>query len=149
MVLFGRHTYTQEVFLNLAKSNLSIKEVSLDVVGERDGKSKVVSNVLVYGVKALLIILRAIRDYEPLAFFGSIGAIVVGLGVAIEAFVFVWWLWTSMTTPFTSLISVGGIMILVGFLLFILAFLADMNGRQREMQKEMLYLLRKQELEKP
>ena len=148
MVLFGKHTYTQEVFLSLAKSNLAITEVNCDVVGEREGKSKVVGNVFLYGIKALLIIVRAIRDYEPLAFFGSIGAAVLALGVALEFAVFINWVFTSMTAPFTSLISVGGVLIITGFLLLMLAFLADMNGRQREMQKEILYLLKKQEFKK-
>ena len=40
--LFGKHTYTQEVFLSLVENDLRIVEVPCRVKGQRQGKSKVV-----------------------------------------------------------------------------------------------------------
>lgn len=143
---FGGHTYTQEVFLTLASKNLVIEEVACSVKGERDGKSKVVGSIFGYSVKAIMIILRTVRDYNPLAFFGSIGVTVFCAGLAIGITVFLWWLATGHTTPYTSLIMVSGVAMILGFLVIMLALLADMNGRQREIQEEILYKLKKQEL---
>ena len=143
---FGKHTYTQEVFLNLAANGLAIEEVALAVRGEREhGKSKVVGNVFVYGINALLIIMRAVRDYKPLLFFGGIGAAVFYLGFVIALAIFVRWMFTGMTSPFTSLIAVSGVIMIIGFLLLMLALIADMQGRQRRVQEEILYRLKKEQ----
>ena len=58
------------------------------------------------------------------------------------------WLFTGETTPFTSLIPAGGAMLVLGFALVMLALIADMLGRQRKIQEEILYRLKKQEIEK-
>ena len=144
--IFGKHTYTQEVFLSLSEHGMRIREIVCKVKGQRSGKSKVVGNVFSYGLKALLIMIRFVRDYRPLAFFGGIGIAPLAFGVSIGAAVFLNWFFTGHTSPFTSLISVSGIIIILGFLIVMLALLADMNGRQRKTQEEILYRLKKNEL---
>jgi len=146
--LFGRFTYTQEVFLDLVNKGLRIKEVPLRVKGERAyGKSKIVSHWYSYGVKALLIIIRSLRDYHPLKFFGGIGLIVFLLGFVPGLALFVRWLNTGQTSPYTSFIPVSGALMIIGFLLIVLALIADMLERQRKIQEEILYLARKKEIE--
>src|SRR3989344_3895807 len=79
--LYGKFTYTQEVFLDLANKGLRIMEVPLYVKAKREfGKSKVVKSVPKYIFQALTIIIRSIRDYKPLAFFGVIGLFSLLLG---------------------------------------------------------------------
>ena len=80
--LYGKFTYTQEVFLDLANKGLRIMEVPLYVKAKREfGKSKVVKSVPKYIFQALTIIIRSIRDYKPLAFFGVIGLFSFVLGL--------------------------------------------------------------------
>src|SRR5256885_8115486 len=81
MTLFGRYTYTQECFIDLFSKGLRMTEVPLDVRGVREhGKSRVASNLWKYATSALPIILRAMRDIQPLKFFGGIAAILGLLG---------------------------------------------------------------------
>jgi hypothetical protein len=47
------------------------------------------------------------------------------------------------TSPFTSLITVSGVLFTLSFLLFALALLADMLGRHRRITEELLYLARR------
>ena len=143
---FGRHTYTQEVFLNLAANNISIEEVACAVRGEREhGKSKVVGNIAIYSIKALNGIVSSVRDYAPLKFFGIIGITIFALGFFVGLIPLVHWYNTGMTSPYTSLISVAGALGVIGFLLAILAEVADMQGRQRKVQEEILYRLKKEQ----
>ena len=149
MTLFGKFTYTQEVFMDLANKGFDIVEVPCKLAREqRKGKSKIVKNWFDYGLKAMLIIARSLRDYKPLAFFGSIGIIIFAIGTLAIATAFGNWLFTGETTPFTSLIPAGGAMLVLGFALVMLALIADMLGRQRKIQEEILYRLKKQEIEK-
>ena len=141
--LFGQFTYTQETFLDLAQKNIVMTEVPLKVRGEREfGKSRVASSISRYAMRAGSIILLAVRDSRPLVFFGSIGLMVLVLGAITGGFVFVHWLMTSMTSPYQALITVSTLFIILGLLLIVLAFLADMLGRMRQNQEEILYLLR-------
>ena len=74
MTLFGRFTYTQECFIDLFSKGLRITEVPLKVRGVREhGKSRIASSIWKYATNSLPIILRAMRDIQPLKFFGGIG----------------------------------------------------------------------------
>lgn len=145
--LFGAFTYTQETFLDLARKGARMAEVSLPVRGEREfGTSRVAGSISRYAVRAGSIILFSLRDTKPLTFFGLIGFLVSVLGIAAGAFVFGHWLQTSphMTSPYQSFVTLSVFLLILGFLLIMLALVADMLGRLRRNQEESLYLLKKQ-----
>lgn len=142
--LFGDFTYTQETFIDLFQKKVIIREVPLKVRGVRKyGKSKVANNVLSYGVRSLMIMLRAMRDFKPLKFFGAIGALLLGLGFLGGLFVFIRWVFVHRTTPFQSLVIISGVLAILGFLLFVLALMADMMGRIKRIEEENLYYNKK------
>jgi glycosyltransferase involved in cell wall biosynthesis len=148
MSLMGRYTYTQETFLSLAAQPVKMAEVSLPVRGTRPhGKSRVAGSLLKYVAHTVPIIFRTLRDLRPLLFFGSIAAAVLCSGVLLGGFVLVHWLKTGMTWPYRSVLIGSAVGILLGFLLVVLALLADMMKRQRHLLEEMLYLSRKRRWE--
>src|SRR4051812_11584762 len=153
MTLFGRFTYTQECFIDLFSKGLRMAEVPLKVRGVREhGKSRIASSIFKYATNSFPIILRAMRDIQPLKFFGGIAAMFAGLGVLSGGFVFFWYLFHTryvngfpvhQTSPFTSLIPITGALMTLAFVLGVLALLADMLGRHRRISEEMLYLARR------
>lgn len=157
MTLFGRFTYTQECFIDLFAKGMRIAEVSLKVRGVREhGKSRIASSIVKYATNSLPIIIRAMRDIQPLKFFGGISALLLIIGVLTGGFVSIWyaipdhykdaagkWQVRHVTSPFTSLITVSGVFLTLAFLLFALALLADMMGRHRRINEELLYLARR------
>jgi glycosyltransferase involved in cell wall biosynthesis len=144
LTLFGRFTYTQETFIDLFAKGLRMAEVPLRVRGVREhGKSRVASSILKYATNSLPIILRAMRDIQPLKFFGGIAMALFLPGFLIGGFVTTWYLLKSKTAPYTSLIPISGVLITLAFLLGALALLADMMGRHRKISEELLYLARR------
>jgi len=144
MILFGHFTYTQESFIDLAFKNIPITEVPLLVRGEREfGKSRVASNLWRFGTKAFSIIFRAARDYLPLHFFGLPGLIAFLLGVGGYGFLLYHFMQTGQTSPYRSLVTLSGVLVIVGFLLFFLAMIADMLHRSRLLIEKIVYLNRK------
>ncbi|MBT7241356.1 MAG: glycosyltransferase family 2 protein [Candidatus Diapherotrites archaeon] len=137
--LFGKFTYTQEVFLDLANKGLRIVEVSVKVKGERKGKSRIVKSWYSYGIKSMLIIMRTVRDNHPLKFFGSIGIVFFLLGFVPGVWLFVRWLLKGVTTPYGSLVILSGVLIILGFLMGVFGLLADMQDRQRKIMENVLY----------
>ena len=150
MTLFGRFTYTQECFIDLFSKGMRIHEVPLRVRGVREhGTSRIASSIWKYATNSLPIILRAMRDIQPLKFFGGIGLLLFIPGLISGLFVTGWYFYTGLaehryrTTPFTSMITVSGVLVTLSFVMGVLALLADMLGRHRKISEEMLYLARR------
>ncbi len=147
--LFGVFTYTQETFLDLARKRSRMAEVPLPVRGTREfGESRVAGSISRYAVRAGSIILFSLRDAKPLHFFGGIGLVVMALGLASASVPFVHWLYDGKTSPFQSLLTGGTLLVIAGLLLMVTALMADMLGRLRQNQEELLYLLKKQAYER-
>lgn len=143
--LFGRFTYTQEVFIDLVNKGIKISEVPVEVKYFRQRKAKVSQSLLQYGLRALIIILRTFRDYKPLVFFGLPGLIVFGIGLLFSFYFAAFWLINRQTTPVKTYGSVGAVGLVFGLLLIILALIADMFKRMRKNQEEILYKLKARE----
>lgn len=150
ITLFGKFTYTQETFIDLFSKGMRIVEVPLRVRGVREhGKSRVARSITKYATNSLPIILRAMRDIQPLKFFGMIASAFFIPGVLAGAFVAIWFAFKTnkggehVTSPFTSLITISGVLITLSVIMGVLALLADMLGRHRRISEELLYLARR------
>ncbi|MBT4538803.1 glycosyltransferase family 2 protein [Candidatus Woesearchaeota archaeon] len=148
LILFGKFTYTQEVFIDLIKKGFRIVEVPCKVKGQREGKSRIVKSWFDYGLKVSLILLRTMRDYEPLKFFGVSGFVLFSLGGLSSIALFIRWLVTNHVDPYLIVVYANIFLIIIGILLMILALIADMLDRNRMLQEDVLYRLKKQELKK-
>jgi glycosyltransferase involved in cell wall biosynthesis len=150
LTLFGRFTYTQECFIDLFSKGMRIVEVPLKIRGVREhGKSRVARSITKYATSSLPIILRAMRDIQPLKFFGAIAMTFFVPGLLMGLFVSGWYLSKTnkagehVTSPFTSLITISGVLITLSVIMGVLALLADMLGRHRRISEELLYLARR------
>src|SRR5437870_4844751 len=108
LTLFGRFTYTQECFIDLFSKGMRIAEVPLKIRGVREhGKSRVAASIWKYASSSLPIILRAMRDIQPLKFFGAIALTFFTPGLLAGLFVTGWWICKTnkygahVTEPFT------------------------------------------------
>lgn len=145
LTLFSKYTYTQEVFIDLVKKGFRIMEIPCKVRGERSGRSRVVKSVFSYGFKVLLIILRSSRDYEPLTFFGLPGVLMLGAGLLSSIILFLRWLIISRIDPYLIVIYANIFLIIIGILLIILGLIADMLDRNRKLQEEVIYMIKKKD----
>lgn len=75
------HTYTQEMIIRAKREKFRIKEVPIYFAKRQSGSSRLISNSFEYAFKAWINIFRIYRDYDPLKFFGSIGGILMGIGL--------------------------------------------------------------------
>lgn len=145
----SKYTYTQEAIIELAEKGFRITEVPLNVKGQRKGKSKIVDSSIKYGMRSSLILLRTIRDYHPLRFFGGIGAILFSIGLLCGVFLALRLALTGLVYPYRSLVTFSAMMNILGFIVFILALLADMQNRQRRLIEKNLYIVRRNLRRKP
>jgi len=145
MNLFGKFTYTQETFIDLASKNISIIEIPVRVRGEREfGKSKIASNLFKYGFNTLRIILSAFRDYKPLRLMFFISLFFILVGILSGSFFLVHYVRTGAFRPHTW----AGFLSFSSFVLAIFMLIAgifmEMFSRMRMNQEQLLYLTRKE-----
>lgn len=137
--------YIHESLLTWRRFNLRVVEVELPVRAERErGESRIMSSVPYYAWRTLPVLIGAIRDYSPLMFFGVLSMVVFVIAVSVGSFVFVHWLRTGETVPYTQLItvSVGGVLLAVT--LGTVALLADLIARLKLQVEEILHAIRNQ-----
>jgi len=146
--LFGRFTYTQEVFLDLVNKGVEIEQVPVSVRYFKEREAKISGSLLGYLLQAMIIIMRTFRDYKPLVFFGIPGVAVFGTGILFLLYCLGYWFFYAKTSPIETYFNIGIASTILGFLLIILALIADMLKRMRRNQEELLYQLKKKEYEK-
>ncbi len=137
--IFGDYTYTQEVFLNLVEEELRIKEIPIEVIYKDERKSRLIKNPLSYAINVITIIMKTMRDYKPLKFFGIPGLFIFSIGLLSGLLVFIRYILTGHTSPYRSLIEFSAVMLIIGFLIIVLALIADISDRQRKLLEKILY----------
>lgn len=143
LTLHGQFTYTQETFLDLAFKNIKMVEIPIDVKYFPDRQSRVARSILNYAYNTSLIIFRTYRDYQPLKFFWAIAAVFATPGVLLLSFLLSWYIAQGSFTPHIWSGFLGGSLMAVSLLFFIVGIFADMLDRIRANQEEILYKLRK------
>jgi hypothetical protein len=141
--LFGDFTYTQETILDMLYKGLRVIEFPVDVTYFKSRKSRVAGNILNYAFRTSKIIIKTLRDYKPMLFFGSMGGVSLGIGLVFEIFMFTHYFLTGKFTPYKSFGFIGLGFIVFGMLLVIVGLLADMFNRVRENQERIIYELKK------
>jgi len=141
--LSGHLTHVQETVIDLANKGLRITEVPLRIRGVREhGASRVAAFLPRYALRAGGIVLRTFCRTRPLLFFGIIGGTIMALGIAQGLVVFGNWLLTRQTSRVSSLLITGSMFITVGFLVLVLAFVADMLDRITDVSERLLFYIK-------
>jgi len=141
--LQGRFTYTQETFIDLSFKGLNIREIPIKVKYFPSRRSKVASNLFVYGANTLKIILGTYRDYRPLAFFSIISLIFLIIGIAFEIVLLTTYITNGTFSPNIWSGFVGAAFFFLAVIFFIVGLSADILNRIRLNQENILYLLKK------
>lgn len=145
--LFGKFTYTQETFLDLAYKGLHIIEVPITVKYFPERKSRVASNIAGYAFKSGNIIFKTIKDYRPLRFFGWCGTIIFFMGLGLDIFVFSHFLSTGTFTPYKIFGFLGAFLNAIGVMIVFIGILADLIDKVRLTQEKILYHAKKRDYE--
>ncbi|MBI4739748.1 glycosyltransferase family 2 protein [Candidatus Woesearchaeota archaeon] len=122
----SNHTYTQEQIIRAVKEKFRIVEVPVHF-DKRGGKTKsrLMKNPFEYALRAWINILRILRDYEPLKFFGYIGAVFFTCGFLIGLWVFFRFILTGVVGALPR-VMVSVLFISIGVQIWLFGFLADM-----------------------
>jgi len=110
-------------------------------------ESRLFSSNWSYIKKSLATIVRIYTMYEPLKMFSYIGGTIFGLGLLLGLRFMYYYLTVGGAGHIQSLI-LAAVLLIVGFQIFVMGLLADIIGSNRQLIENILYRVRKMELQK-
>ncbi len=148
--VLSHYSYTLETLIQAGKLGLRIVSFPIDTHAPTR-PSRLQRNMWHFIKSQAGTILRVYAFYEPLRTFSYVAAPFLAAGIfLLLRFLFAFLLrpeqWNS--TRLIQSITIGTGLLLVGILIGLFGVLADIAGKHRRLTEEMLYRLRKSELEK-
>jgi glycosyltransferase involved in cell wall biosynthesis len=147
--LFGKFTYTQETFINLAAKDIPIIEIPVMVRGDREyGESKISSNLFRYGILTLRIIIGAFRDFKPLRLMSYISLLFTVVGTSSGIFFLIHYIRTGAFRPHTWAGFLAFASFVLALFMIVVGVFMEMFSRMRMNQEQLLYHSKKEHYEK-
>lgn len=147
LTVLSTYTYTQETIVQAAHLHLSIVEVPVDF-RKRKGESRLISSIWIYAKKSILTLIMGYLTYKPLKVFMALGGLVFTLGLLFGLRVLTHYFRFGLVEPYlpTAVLSVA--LLIFGFQIIAIGMLAEMIKNNRKIAEEMLYRIKKEQLEK-
>jgi glycosyltransferase involved in cell wall biosynthesis len=123
--LKAKYTYTQEMIIQASKEGWRIRSVPVHFYQRTSGESRLIPGPLTYATRAALIIIKTLRDYHPLKFFGSFGVLFILSGIMLGASL-VYRYYQYGIVGKTPSVVLTSLLIISGVQLIFLGLLADM-----------------------
>jgi glycosyltransferase involved in cell wall biosynthesis len=122
----SKFSYTQEMIIRVAMEGWRIRSVPIHFFARKDGESRLFGSSISFAFKGWAIILRTLRDYYPLRFFGFPGLVLTIIGFLICLYVLILFLTTGNVSPRMPTLILGVLILLSGMQLFFTGMIADM-----------------------
>lgn len=118
-------TYTQEQIIRAKNQKFKIAEIP--VYARKTRESRLFKSPLEYAIRAWINIFRIYRDYAPIKFFGSIGLILIAIGLYLGLYIIAHVLLFGNAGGEPRVILTA-LLILTGIQIMFFGFLADMKN---------------------
>lgn len=144
--LLTRYTYTLETIIQAGKKGLTVAYVPIQV-NQPTRDSRLIRSDWSYVKQSAATILRLYAFYEPLRTFSyiSLPFVIVGL-FALARFGYFYVTGQTGVGRHVQSLVVGGTLLTLGFLLFILGVIADLIAGNRMLIEETLYRIKRMEI---
>ena len=144
MIVHSKFSYTLETLIHAGAGPLAVEQVPIRV-NEKLRESRLARSTWNYLKKSAATLLRIYSMVNPLRVFLCIGGGVFGLGFLLGLRYLYFYIVSSAAGHVQSLI-LSAILMIVGFQTMVIGLVADLIGANRRLSEEILYRLRKIEL---
>jgi len=137
LMVFNDYTDTLETIIQAGQKNMAITSVPIRVNGDLR-PSRLVKSIPSYIKRSIGTIVRIFIIYRPVRFFGSIGLIILGLGVLIG----LWFLSHYLRGEgdgHIQMLILASVLLVTGFQTFLVALLADLLAANRKLLEEVRF----------
>jgi len=140
LYVYSDYTYTLETIIQAGQKNIPL--ISVPIRTNEDLRpSRLFSSMTSYIKRSIFTIIRVFAIYRPFRFFCSVGAVFFGLGLII-GLRFLWFYIGGSGGGHVQSLILSGVLLVLGFQTFSVAFLADLIGANRKLMEENRYMLK-------
>jgi glycosyltransferase involved in cell wall biosynthesis len=144
--VFNRYTYTLETIIQAGRSNIRV--LSVPVRTNPDLRpSRLVTSIGNYVFRSLGTIVRIFATYRPMLFFWLLGGLFTLVGLIAGIRFLIYYLVIGNGAGHVQSVIFSALCITLGFLLFILGFLADLMATNRRLLERIEWRVRRLETE--
>ena len=148
LFVMSKHTYTHETLIQAAQRDLRVIEIPVEFRKRDGGHSKLIKSVGSHIKKSMATIVRSTLMYNPLKALGYIGIILIIIGaIPLIRWYYLSYIIRDAGSHIQSLL-LGILLIIFGGLTVLLGFISDLIAINRRYLEEILYRLKKKELER-
>lgn len=146
LTVLTRYTYTLETIIQAGKKGLTLTHIPVQV-NQPLRDSRLIKSNWVYVKRSAMTILRIYALYEPFRTFIylSLPFVLVGLGL-LGRFGFLYLIGGTGAGRHIQSVVMGGTSLIIGFLLIMLGIISDLIAANRLLIEEILYRVKRQEL---
>jgi glycosyltransferase involved in cell wall biosynthesis len=134
--VFSKYTYTLETIIQAEQKELTIVSVPVQVNPELR-PSRLMKNMINYMYNSMAILVRIFMVYRPFRFFTIIGAVPFLIGLALGLRYLYYFAVLGESTGKIQSLILASLLMSMGFLLFILALLADLISVNRRLLEKL------------
>lgn len=147
LVVLSNYTYTQETIVHAANQMLRIVEVPVDF-RKRKGESRLISSIGGYAKKSVLTLVVGYLSFKPLKVFVVLGGLVFMVGFLFGLRVLLHFFRFGVVEPYLPTAVLSAALLVFGFQIIVIGLLAEMIKNNRKIAEELLYRIKKQQLQK-
>ncbi len=141
--VFSQFSYTLESIIQAGQNQMAVIHVPIHVNGPTR-RSRLFSNLSSYLKKSIATILRIYVLYQPLRTFLYVGGVIFIMGtLGVFRFLFFWF--TGTGQGHIQSLTMSGVLLIIGFQVWMLGIIADLISVNRRLSEEILYRAKKQE----
>ncbi len=143
-LVLSEYSYTLETLIQAGSRRMSVLFVPVRT-NPATRPSRLMNNIPHYLANSSTTILRAYTMYRPLRVFSILGTIVALVGVAL-GMRYVYFLLLGQGGGKVQSLILAAVLLIVGFQIFMIGLLADLIGFNRKILEEILFRLRRNEI---
>lgn len=139
--VFNDYSHTLETIIQAGQKNMAITSVPIRVNDDLR-PSRLVKSIPSFIKNSVITILRIFVVYKPFRFFMTIGVTLFAIGFLI-GLRFLYYYFTGDGTGHVQSLILTSILLVIGFQMILIAFLADLLAVNRKLLEDVQYRLRK------
>jgi glycosyltransferase involved in cell wall biosynthesis len=137
-------TYTLESIIQAGKKNMAIVHVPIRT-NEKLRESRLFKSIPAYIKRSVVTIIRMYTMFQPLRVFFYVGISLFSLG-SLGILRFLYFYFTGGGAGHIQSLIISGVLIIMGFMLFMIGLVADIISFNRQLIEDTLYRVKKMEL---
>lgn len=141
LMVFNDYTYTLETIIQAGQQNISISSIPIRV-NENLRSSRLVKSIPSYIKRSIITIVRIFMIYRPFSFFGTIGAVLFGVGFLI-GLRFLWKYLGGEGGGHIQSLIMASVLLGMGFQTLLIAFVADLLSANRKLLEDIRFKIAK------